>query len=117
MQILALWGLWAARRGRRDYPSALETGRRFAKAAESSRNLGAIHLADRILGLTHHFIGSQSIAREFTERALRNAHHLDSSMGLGYQVETPVAMAAQLARILWVQGFPDQAMAMSAKAL
>jgi hypothetical protein len=30
-------------------------------------------------------------------------------LGLGYQVETPVAMAAQLARILWLQGFPDQA--------
>jgi predicted ATPase/DNA-binding winged helix-turn-helix (wHTH) protein len=116
-QILALWGLWAARRGRRDYPAALEMARRFGNAAESDGNVGAIHLADRILGLTYHFLGNQPIARKLTERALRKAHHLDSSLGLGYQVETPVAMAAQLARILWVQGFPDQAMAMSAKAL
>jgi predicted ATPase/DNA-binding winged helix-turn-helix (wHTH) protein len=116
-QILALWGLWAARRGRRDYPAALERARRFANTAESHGNAGAIHLADRILGLTHHFLGNQPVGREFTERALRNPHHLDSSLGLGYQVETPVAMAAQLARIRWVEGFPDRAMALSAQAL
>jgi tetratricopeptide (TPR) repeat protein len=91
--------------------------RRFANAAERDGNRGAIHLADRILGLTHHFLGDQPAALEFTKRALRRPDHLDASLGLGYQVETPVAMAAQLARILWVQGFPDQAMAMSEKAL
>jgi predicted ATPase len=76
-----------------------------------------MHLADRILGLTHHFLGHQPTAREFTQRALRHAHHLDSSLGLGYQVETPVAMAAQLARILWLQGFPDQAMGAATDAM
>ena len=76
-----------------------------------------MHLADRILGLTHHYLGHQPSARELTQRALRHAHHLDSSLGLGYQVETPVAMAAQLARILWLQGFPDQAMAAATDAI
>jgi len=105
----ALWGLWASCRCRGDYPAALEVARRFADVAESTRDVGATHLADRILGLTQHCLGHQPTAREFTQRALRDAHHLDSSLGLGYQVETPVAMAAQLARILWLQGFPDQA--------
>jgi predicted ATPase/DNA-binding winged helix-turn-helix (wHTH) protein len=106
----ALWGLWASCRCRAEYPAALEMACRFADVAQSTGDVGAMHLADRILGLTHHFLGHQPTAREFTERALRHAHHLDSSLGLGYQVETPVAMAAQLARILWLQGFPDQAM-------
>ncbi len=99
----ALWGLWASCRCRAEYPAALEMARRFADVAESTGDVGAMHLADRILGLTHHFLGQQPTAREFTQRALRHAHHLDSSLGLGYQVETPVAMAAQLARILWLQ--------------
>jgi hypothetical protein len=107
----ALWGLWASCRCRADYSAALEMARRFADVAESTGDVGAMHLADRILGLTHHFLGHQPTAREFTQRALRDAHHLDSSLGLGYQVDTPVAMAAQLARILWLQGLPDQAMA------
>jgi hypothetical protein len=91
--------------------------RRFAGVAEGTGDVGAMHLADRILGLTHHFLGHQPTAREFTQRALSLAHHLDSSLGLGYQVETPVAMAAQLARILWLQGFPDQAMGAAAAAI
>jgi len=69
-----------------------------------------MHLADRILGLTHHLIGNQRTAREFTERALRQPHLLSPTSGIGYQVETPVAMRAQLARILWLMGFPDRAM-------
>ncbi len=117
VRIQALWGMWAARRGRGDYPAALEMGQRFADAANSACDGGAIHLADRILGLTHHYLGHQPIAREFTERALRNPHHLDSSLRLGYQVETPVAMAGQLARILWLQGFADQARAAAADAM
>jgi predicted ATPase len=113
----ALWGLWASCRCRGDYSAALEMARRFADVAESTGDVGALHLADRILGLTYHCLGDQSTAREITNRALRYAHHLDSSLGLGYQVETPVAMAAQLARILWLQGFPDQAIVAATDAI
>jgi predicted ATPase/DNA-binding winged helix-turn-helix (wHTH) protein len=114
-QTQALWGLWAARRARADYPAALEMARRYAKAAANAGNdgashLGASHLGDRILGLTHHFMGQQVIAREFAERALGQAHHFDPTSGIGYQVETPVAIRALLARILWLLGYPDQAM-------
>jgi predicted ATPase len=113
----ALWGLWASCRCRAEYPAALRMARRFADVAESAGDVGATHLADRILGLTHHLLGHQPTAREFTQRALRHAHHLDSSLGLGYQVETPVAMAAQLGRILWLQGFPDQALLAATDAI
>jgi predicted ATPase/DNA-binding winged helix-turn-helix (wHTH) protein len=113
----ALWGLWASCRCRGDYPAALEMARLFADDAEGIGDVGAMHLADRILGLTHHYLGHQPIAHEITQRALRHAHHLDSSLGLGYQVETPVAMAAQLARILWLQGFPDRATAAATEAI
>ncbi|HTI82439.1 MAG TPA: winged helix-turn-helix domain-containing protein [Acetobacteraceae bacterium] len=113
----ALWGLWAACRGRGDYPAALAMARRFADVAESTGDVGALHLADRILGLTHHFLGNQPIARTLTEHALRHPEHLDASLGLGYQVETPVAMSAQLARILWLQGFPDSARSAANDAL
>jgi hypothetical protein len=108
-QTLALWGLWTARRTRGDYPAALEIARQYADAAGSTGNAAAIHLADRILGLTHHVLGHQQLARDFTERALRQPRSLDPRSGIGYQVETPIAMPAQLARILWMMGFPDQA--------
>ena len=86
------------------------------KPPRSAGDVGAMHLADRILGLTHHIMGHQAIAREFAERALRQPHLLDPTSGIGYQVETPVAIGALLARILWLLGFPDQAMAAATKA-
>jgi predicted ATPase/DNA-binding winged helix-turn-helix (wHTH) protein len=113
----ALWGLWAARRSRGDYPAALEVARRYADAAVGARDLGAIHLADRILGLTHHILGHQTLARDYTERALRQPHSLETISGIGYQVQTAVAMAAQLARIQWMMGFPDQAMVLAEEAV
>jgi hypothetical protein len=116
-RIQALWGMWAARRGHGDYPAALELARRYADAAESAGDVGAIHLGDRILGLTHHFLGHQPAAREFAERALRQPHHFDPTLDLGYQAETPVAIGALAGRILWLAGFPDQATQAAAEAL
>jgi predicted ATPase/DNA-binding winged helix-turn-helix (wHTH) protein len=113
----ALWGMWAARRGRGDFRGALEVASRYADAAASAADAAVIHLADRILGLTHHALGHQPLAREFTERALRQPHPLETTSGVGYQVETPIAMRAQLARILWLMGFPDQATAAARDAV
>ena len=113
----AIWGLWAARRTRGDYPAALEMARQMADAAETAGDPGAMHLADRILGLTHHVMGQQATARVFTERALRQPRGFNAASGVGYQVETPVAMAGQLARILWLQGLPRQAMEAAAAAV
>jgi predicted ATPase/DNA-binding winged helix-turn-helix (wHTH) protein len=109
VQTQALWGIWAARRGHGDYPAALDTAHRYAEAAANAGNVGAIHLGDRILGWTHHFMGHHAIAREFAERAFSQPHHFDPTSGIGFQVETPAAMASLLARILWLTGFPDQA--------
>jgi predicted ATPase/DNA-binding winged helix-turn-helix (wHTH) protein len=116
-QIQALWGLWAARRSHGDYPAALEIAGLYAEAAANAGDAGAIHLGDRILGLTHHFMGHQVIAREFAERSLRQPHLLDLASGIGFQVETPAAMGSLLARILWLTGFPEQARAAANEAV
>ncbi len=113
----ALWGMWAACRGRGDYHAALESARRYAEAASSTGDRGAIHLGDRILGLTHHVLGQQQLARGFAERALRQPHLLDAASGIGFQIETPVAMGALLARVLWLSGLPDQAIEAAAEAM
>ncbi len=106
----ALWGMWATHRGRGDNGAALEVARQYADVAVKTGDFGAMHLADRILGLTYHLLGQQPAARDFTERALRRPHLLDPASSIGYQVETPVAMAGQMARILWLLGLPQQAM-------
>jgi predicted ATPase/DNA-binding winged helix-turn-helix (wHTH) protein len=112
-----LWGMWGAHRARGEYRTALLMARRYADAARETGDAGAVHLGDRILGLTHHYLGEQSPARQFTERALCEPRQIESVASIGYQVETPVAMATLLARILWLQGFPDQALAATREAI
>jgi predicted ATPase/DNA-binding winged helix-turn-helix (wHTH) protein len=112
-----LWGMWGAHRARGEYRTALSMARRYADAARETGDAGAVHLGDRILGLTHHYLGEQSSARQFAERALREPRQIESVASIGYQVETPVAMATLLARILWLQGFPDQALAATREAI
>ena len=113
----ALWGIWAARRGHGRYAAALDIAYRYAEAAVKAGNTGAIHLGDRILGITHSLMGHQAVARDFAERALSQPHHFDPASGIGFQVETLAAMAAWLARILWLSGFPDTAKAMANQAV
>ena len=82
----AIWGLWAARRTPPAIiPAALQMALQRADAAETAGDPRAIHLADRILGLTHHVMGQQATARVFTERALRQPHDFNAASGVGYQ--------------------------------
>jgi predicted ATPase/DNA-binding winged helix-turn-helix (wHTH) protein len=103
----ALWGLWIERLMLRDYRVAINISESFH--VRSSR-LGddAATESDRILTVAHHYAGRQSLARHHAERVLR---------GSGSTTPVTVGEAPQLchtrtmlAKILWVQGFADQAM-------
>jgi hypothetical protein len=52
-----------------------------------------------------------------TERTLKQPQHIGSTSSIGFQIETPIAMAALLARILWLQGWPDQAATVAQEAI
>jgi hypothetical protein len=117
VQIQALWGIWAARRSRNDYRAALDVAHRYAEAAAKAGNVGATHLGDRMLAITHHLMGGLAAARIFAERALGQSDHFDPASGIGFQVETPAAIGTVLARILWLSGLPDQAKAAAIEAV
>jgi predicted ATPase len=97
----------------------LETTRAYAagKLAEGGALHGSIHLAERIIALTHHYLGNQTLTRQLTERTLKQPQHIGSTSSIGFQIETPIAMAALLARILWLQGWPDQAATVAQEAI
>jgi hypothetical protein len=48
---------------------------------------------------------------------LLHPRRIEPAASIGYQVETPVAMSTMLGRILWLQGFPDQAMTVARQAV
>jgi hypothetical protein len=77
----------------------------------------AVLIADRVAAQAHHFCGNHRIARTYAERVL---DHPAKAIPLAYipvQVDRRVWMRIVLARILWMEGNADQAVALSGEAL
>lgn len=105
---------------RADYLAALEQTRHFDRlclrdAPELSLSL------QRLGGLAQHFAGNQLQARQHAEHTLRHiAQHPPASHftnGFGVQYDQQVAALSLLARILWLQGYPEQAWHRALQAL
>ncbi|MCW1246767.1 helix-turn-helix transcriptional regulator [Pseudomonas sp. SAICEU22] len=69
--------------------------------------------AQRLRVLALHFIGDQGAARHDAEQVIQrlaqNGHLSRFTHGFGVQYEQSVAALTILARILWLQGFPEKA--------
>lgn len=106
----SLWGVWAAQMKSADFVAASEAARRFRKIAEHSPDVDDRAIGDRMLGTSLHFLGDQRASRLELERVLANykppSHRLHI---VRYQVAPHIAAMMTLSRVLWVQGYPDQA--------
>jgi predicted ATPase/DNA-binding winged helix-turn-helix (wHTH) protein len=106
----ALWGLWVGRIGAADYPAALRFAEAYCLFGDGSRDPAALLTGDRMMALSHHFAGNQIMARQHAERALTQpARRIAPLSDRAFEFEHRVSTLAVLARILWIQGFPDQA--------
>jgi tetratricopeptide (TPR) repeat protein len=107
----ALWGLWSYEMSSGRHRAALSFARRFrglyAKQPDPADRL----IADRMIGTVLHYMGDQTNARRHIERMLRRyvdpRHRSDT---IRFVWDQRVAGDIVLAVILWLQGFPDQAM-------
>ena len=110
----ALWGLCMYRIVAADYLPALDLAERFRAVAESGPTVGVV--ADRMMAMAHHLCGNLAVARHYAERALKwpGWPHVPASdpavQFVRGTVDHRVAAHAVLAHILWIQGFPDQAL-------
>ncbi|KQV79889.1 hypothetical protein ASD15_17940 [Massilia sp. Root351] len=110
----ALWGCFVDAIFNGDYQLALGYAERFGAAAASAG--GEVHkLAHaRMLARTMHYLGHQDLARSHIEFVVH--HPLDSmrlSQGRGFQFDQRISSMAIHARVLWLQGYPEQAMAVA----
>jgi len=110
-QLRALWGMWASRVNRGEFGEALALAKRFTGLAESKSDGNDRLLGDRLTGAALHFLGDQSNARKHIERMLaayvapaRRSH------AVRFQFDQRVTARITLARVQWLQGFPDQAL-------
>ncbi|AUT76122.1 transcriptional regulator [Paraburkholderia hospita] len=106
----ALWGMCSASQSSGAVRNALAFARRFASRASETGDANCAILACRLLGVVSHYAGDQQQARPALEQLLLQSDDLQHPLPLGKSVDQRIAGRATLARVLWLQGFRDQAL-------
>ncbi len=110
-QLRALWGLWASNVNNGKFGTALELARRFCNLAAEAADVAEVLVGVRLVGVCLHVTGAQSVAREHIERMLaRYVTPAQRSHLVRFQFDQRVTARSTLVRVLWLQGFADQAM-------
>ena len=107
-RLWACWGLWNYQLNHCEFSNALVSARRFSSLATDPADVAA---GDRMLGVTLHYLGSHAQARQHLESVLsRRIDMVVARSIVRNQYDPRLAARCYLPRILWLQGFPDQAM-------
>jgi predicted ATPase/DNA-binding winged helix-turn-helix (wHTH) protein len=105
-QLTALWGLSFYRSMSGEHRTELALAQRFCSLAASRTESADLRVGDRMMGASLHYLGDQVSARHHIERVLPS---LDRIRLYRFQFDQASAARCILAHILWLQGFPDQA--------
>ncbi len=107
----ALWGLWVNDVTMGRFTPALALAQEFCAIAEQKSSVTDRLVGDRMMGVSLHFLGDQTSARQLLERMLDGyVRAADRSDILRFQFDQRVLARATLAEVLWLQGLPDQAL-------
>jgi predicted ATPase/DNA-binding winged helix-turn-helix (wHTH) protein len=117
-QLRALWALARESYARGDYENALRFVERFGSVARSIPDDVALLIYARMMSLALHLLGRHAESRIYAEQAMApTANAVSVGYENFYQYDYGVVARSHLSRILWVQGFPDQALKVSQEAL
>jgi predicted ATPase len=108
-QLRALWALWVFRLSAGNFPEALAMGQRFKDVAATAADPADSLIGDRMIGTAYHFLGDQAAARQHTENVISKLPPAYRPHIIRFIYDQRMAADAILAEILWLQGFPDQA--------
>jgi predicted ATPase/DNA-binding winged helix-turn-helix (wHTH) protein len=113
-QLRALWGLFPFRIRRGEHRAALALAQRFCGLAANSVDPADRLIGDGMTGIALHHLGDQTGARRHIERQVSRYMAPDRrSHAVRFLFDQRVTGRVFLARILWLQGFSDQAMRIS----
>ncbi|MBT9486780.1 MAG: winged helix-turn-helix domain-containing protein [Rubrivivax sp.] len=105
------WGLWLVCNAEGDHAGSLRLAEQFGDIAAASDDAG-VHLAhERMMALGCHFQGDQAQARRYAQRVLQGVPTRAAVAPRGdAQFDPRVAGLTVMARVLWLQGLPWQAL-------
>jgi len=106
----AIFGLYAHRLTTGEYRGALGLAEKFSTAAAEAADRSDLPIGSRLIGLALHILGDQPGARRHLEPLVRSrvATTRPSHIIL-YQYDQRVLLDCYYARVLWLQGFGDEA--------
>src|SRR5947207_634908 len=109
-RLRALWGLWAHHTASGRHRVALGPAQRFhALAAEQPDPNDRLN-GEGMIGVSQHYLGDLPGAKRTLEQMLAGYVTPDqTSHIIRFQTDQRMLISVFLARVLWLQGFPDQA--------
>ncbi|MFK3857170.1 ATP-binding protein [Agrobacterium pusense] len=114
-QAEALWGLWIAQVGMGEYRASRENADRFVRLARNGLDR---FIGDRMLSMTLFCMGDFRGARRHADLMLEHdvSTELPPGGSVRFRFGQSVSARIQPAQLLWMQGFPDQAVRAAAAA-
>ena len=110
-QLRSFWGLWSYHIGHGDPRVALDWAQRFRSLVAKGRDASYPLIGELMTGVAQHYLGSQSAARAHIEDVIaHDAGFLEMSNFVRFPINPWVLAQVFLARILWLQGYPSEAM-------
>jgi predicted ATPase len=109
-QLRALRGLYFDHIGNSRYRAALPFAQKFRDLATSRSDPSDQLFGERMMGVAKHFVGDQISARRHLEQVLTHHAFADHTQDvIRFQIDSRLSARVFLARVLWLQGFSDQA--------
>jgi predicted ATPase/DNA-binding winged helix-turn-helix (wHTH) protein len=108
-QITALWSLMGVNYIIGDYPKMLGYAQQVEIRGDRDHDLESAPMADRVLALSHYALGHHAEARRLGERSIGIRASSAASFKMAFRYDHTTASRANLASVLWIQGYADQA--------
>jgi len=109
-QLKALWEIWVHRTNTGEHAAALAVAQQFYTLALEHADPATLPIADRMIGMSYHYLGDQTNAWRHIDRMMRaDVDPQRRSPLIRFWFDQAVAGRVVLARILWLKGFADQA--------
>jgi len=100
-----------------DYATARTSAEALVEVARRTADPVAVLMADRVRAQTSHYAGDHGNARSLAQRVLRSPErHIPMVYGQTL-IDPKVSMRIILARVLWIEGYADQAVQVADEAV
>ena len=111
-QIRVLWGLWSSHFNSGRIRMSLGTAEKFRDVAAGCGDAPAALVGERTIGMSLFYLGDHANSRRHAELMLRGSFgpRDRSQLIVRFQFDPRIVCRTLLSKLLWAQGFPDQAM-------